>query len=744
MNKPLLSKVRRLPFSPALFFCLWLGVEADRHPLRAATAIWTGGGATGTFTNTANWLSGTRPNDGDDLLFLGTAAQRTVTNVTFTSTSNYVLVAFAGSNYVIGNFEANRRVLGQVDMVAMGVLGTDVAGTNVFRESLQLANSNTVASFDVTATNGTLAFSNGLFLVNANKQLVKTGPGRVIVAGTGSLGNTPRSLAINGGSWLDYRTNNNALGTAVYLTNTAASTLLQVDKPDVFTATSTLHIYENGTLWTRPTILSIGLLGSGLTLRGGRWTNSGAAIRIPTNITTLASAQTAEIGIENGFAFSSLSDVVVSVANGSAPTDALIHGFVNLTSGDLTKTGAGTLVMPLGLNGNLELNQGTLRISNLVATTVNIASNTTASITNLNATTLHNRGATTVGSNSFAGQVIAEGGTLNGGPLRVGTRIVGMGASNHIAASITLTANIGVGFSNTTGGSLVLSGNVITTNRILLLTNLAAKQAVVLAGNVFGSAGAIAAAYDVLVTNGECRVTGTNQAATVIQASGAGAILSGSGRLKHARVLNGALLAPGPNIATLHADGDVVLDDDLVTAVPGRLEMDLDSPNDYDKLILSSGTFRVHSTGTAAQLSVSKAPGFLAASGTVLKIVELPNTTSPSAPFAGWPEGTVTNLGGTSFRISYTGGDGNDITLTVVGPPPNPRFSTPTRNGTNLTFGLTNTVGAVNYLESLSVLAEPYKWQRVATNNTPASGLTNFVVPIAGGTPTRFYRIGSP
>jgi hypothetical protein len=32
------------------------------------------------------------------------------------------------------------------------------------------------------------------------------------------------------------------------------------------------------------------------------------------------------------------------------------------------------------------------------------------------------------------------------------------------------------------------------------------------------------------------------------------------------------------------------------------------------------------------------------------------------------PEGTVTNLNGMPFRISYIGGDGNDVTLTATPP----------------------------------------------------------------------------
>ena len=61
-------------------------------------------------------------------------------------------------------------------------------------------------------------------------------------------------------------------------------------------------------------------------------------------------------------------------------------------------------------------------------------------------------------------------------------------------------------------------------------------------------------------------------------------------------------------------------------------------------------------------------PGFNPQAGQVFTIVE---KTSPgaisNAPFG--PEGTVTTLNGMSFRISYVGGDGNDVTLTANMPP---------------------------------------------------------------------------
>ena len=65
--------------------------------------------------------------------------------------------------------------------------------------------------------------------------------------------------------------------------------------------------------------------------------------------------------------------------------------------------------------------------------------------------------------------------------------------------------------------------------------------------------------------------------------------------------------------------------------------------------------------------SLLPSAGFNPQPGQVFTIID---KTSPgaitNAPFG--PEGTITTLNGTPFRISYVGGDGNDVTLTAIAP----------------------------------------------------------------------------
>src|SRR5205085_4097888 len=51
--------------------------------------------------------------------------------------------------------------------------------------------------------------------------------------------------------------------------------------------------------------------------------------------------------------------------------------------------------------------------------------------------------------------------------------------------------------------------------------------------------------------------------------------------------------------------------------------------------------------------------------GTVLTILDNQGASAVSGIFTGLPEGASITNGGTVFRISYLGGSGNDVTLTV-------------------------------------------------------------------------------
>ena len=52
--------------------------------------------------------------------------------------------------------------------------------------------------------------------------------------------------------------------------------------------------------------------------------------------------------------------------------------------------------------------------------------------------------------------------------------------------------------------------------------------------------------------------------------------------------------------------------------------------------------------------------------GTVFTAISNTAATSISGTFANLPDGSTFTAGRNSFQVSYSGGDGNDLTLTVV------------------------------------------------------------------------------
>jgi hypothetical protein len=82
---------------------------------------------------------------------------------------------------------------------------------------------------------------------------------------------------------------------------------------------------------------------------------------------------------------------------------------------------------------------------------------------------------------------------------------------------------------------------------------------------------------------------------------------------------------------------------------------------EYGKLVASGNV----SLGTGSLLP---SPGFNPQPGQVFTIIEKTSPGPITNAFLG-PEGTITTLNGKPFRISYVGGDGNDVTLTANTPP---------------------------------------------------------------------------
>jgi hypothetical protein len=120
----------------------------------------------------------------------------------------------------------------------------------------------------------------------------------------------------------------------------------------------------------------------------------------------------------------------------------------------------------------------------------------------------------------------------------------------------------------------------------------------------------------------------------------------------------------------------------------------------------SHGQVRVQGTVAfvATSLNVTLVAPYLPAMGQVFVLVDNDGTDPISGTFAGRPEGSTVTLGGVyPFRLSYVGGDGNDITLTSLsGAPP---ATVTLETGTNACQGLVVTVSPASATGTVTLYA---------------------------------------
>jgi autotransporter-associated beta strand protein len=110
--------------------------------------------------------------------------------------------------------------------------------------------------------------------------------------------------------------------------------------------------------------------------------------------------------------------------------------------------------------------------------------------------------------------------------------------------------------------------------------------------------------------------------------------------------------------------------------------------------------------------------------------------------FSGLPEGALVVQSNMPFRISYAGGDGNDVSLTrIVAPSSTLSFITP-QSGSMLLQGL-GISNLIYTVQSASNLNTPIFWETIGTSSANRSNIYQFI-DTNSGAPMRFYRVLSP
>ncbi|THD80684.1 MAG: calcium-binding protein [Phenylobacterium sp.] len=247
-------------------------------------------------------------------------------------------------------------------------------------------------------------------------------------------------------------------------------------------------------------------------------------------------------------------------------------------------------------------------------------------------------GTLTLQDDSFAGTNGVTGGAggngHNGSAEGAGLFLMGGGA---------LAYDVGSGKTMTLGAGFEGDANI-------QLTKTGAGALVVGAASDFSSLTVSGGALEV-----DANLSG---ATTAVQNT---ATLMGTGTVGAVSVQLGGALSPGDSPGTLHT-GNLT----LVTGATLNEEVNGSGAGQFDQVAVTGGVVLGGST-----LSLS-AGSFSGAVGQSFTIINNDGVDAVTGTFSGLAQGATISAGAYAFTISYHGGDGNDVTLTVSSAPAAP------------------------------------------------------------------------
>lgn len=254
-----------------------------------------------------------------------------------------------------------------------------------------------------------------------------------------------------------------------------------------------------------------------------------------------------------------------------------------------------------------------------------------------------------------------------------GTGLNGYGAfqtgsgSSAATAKITISGNFTLNADSTVsiGNDVTVSGTYTTNGHALTI-----KTGSV--GNFITSSGtATAVASTTTINSGDndssTSVSIGNKETYVIDgirgdtAVSSGGTLKGTGKLGSLTIYPGGIVAPGHSPGCL-STGNLNISGTYQAEIGGTTAC-----SDYDQLIVT-GTVDV-SNGT---LTVSRYNSYKPKAGETYTIISNDGSDTVTGTFNDLAEGTTFKVDGYVMKISYKGGDGNDVTLTVVSVPSTP------------------------------------------------------------------------
>ena len=534
----------------------------------------------------------------------------------------------------------------------LGATNFDFTGTTT---SLTISGSDIVAAghlyFDISAGQ-TLTLNSGLSYTGGSYILWTTGGGTVTL--NGSISATSR-VWVDGGTtteigtttstpWIDISGNSTVRFTTsasytsrLEIENTATidtgantvtiSGAVSDDGTNVLakTGTGTLTLSGTNTASGSMTVSqgTLSVAGDG-NLSAGTVTINGGTLAV-TGATTInnAIALGASNGTVNVGANVTMSGVVSGAGNlTKTGASTLTLSGTNTYSGTTTVTG-GTLSVSADGNlgtGSVALNGGGLTVTG--ATTIDNDISGTSGLTKSGSGTV-----TLSGTNTYSG-----GTTINGGTLTVSG---GSALADGGAVTVGSGATLDLGNTNETIGSLSGSGTINIGTGTLTLTDAAATS---FSGTISGT-GTIAGGGTYTVASG-ATLGGTSTFSTAVTVSNGGTIAPGN---SPGTISTGNLTLASGSTATMELNG--------TTAGTG-----------YDQI-------NVTGTVTISNATLNATVGYTPANGDVYTLIDNDGVDAVTGTFDGLTEGATLTIGGSSFKISYLGGTGNDVTLAYLAPP---------------------------------------------------------------------------
>ena len=231
------------------------------------------------------------------------------------------------------------------------------------------------------------------------------------------------------------------------------------------------------------------------------------------------------------------------------------------------------------------------------------------------------------------------------------------------------------------------------------------------------------------VSAGTFLINGTSASAVTVS----GGTFGGSGVISNRVTISAGIHAPGYPV------GVQTIWSNYVVSAAATLRINITGPSvgsQYSQVAVRNGNSGTVTLGGA--LNVSAVPGL--ATNTTFTIIDNDGTDAVSGTFAGLPNNATFFQSGYTWRISYIGGTGNDVTLTILAAP-QPALETQWTAPT-LTLSWPDWASAYS-LRSATNLTPPAIWSSVTNSPVLNSNKWNVALPTSSSG-NQFFRLMWP